>query len=125
VGLALGAVLIGCRASAPPRLDNTAPVAHADDAGHTIVPVPDEPWYRDRTDGRRDECEAPLVAPPPAHFPAPFEACDPRVESYASPPGHSEMHFHYRFFSAALTRARRATAPGTCCYMIWEFPHYD
>ncbi|MCE9577088.1 MAG: hypothetical protein K8W52_28330 [Deltaproteobacteria bacterium] len=115
--------LIGCASSAP-RIEN-APVAPARTGPDTIVPVPEEPWYRDRTEGRRDECEASLATVPPAHFPSPFEACDPHAESYASPPGGNELHFHYRFFSAALTTARRAQAPGVCCYMIWEFPHYE
>jgi hypothetical protein len=82
---------------------------------------PAEPWYRDKTD-RIDECVAPLAAPPREHFPPPFAACDPRVESYASPPGSGALHFHYRYFSAQLTTERRAREPGVCCYMIWEFP---
>ncbi len=114
------AVLLGCGSSAP-RHENRAPVASTPAAGAT-VPLPDEPWYRDRTEFRRDECEPPPSPPPQPHFPAPFEACDPRAESWASPPGGSELHFHYRFFSAALTIARRAATPGVCCYMIWEFP---
>jgi hypothetical protein len=65
---------------------------------------------------------APLAAPPKRHLPAPFESCDPRVESYSSPPKGHELHFHYRYFSAALTTERRAKSPGVCCYMIWEFP---
>lgn len=116
-------------ASAP---DARAPDASAINAGRdpdlaasgTIIPIPAEPWYRDKTDGRRDECEPPQPTVPAAHFPPPFARCDPHAESWASPPGGNELHFHYRFFSAALTSARRAQESGVCCYMIWEFPSY-
>jgi hypothetical protein len=85
------------------------------------VPLPEEPWYADKED-RTDECVAPLPAVPSRHFPRPFEACDPREESYSSPPESGHLHFHYRFFSVALTEKRRRKAPGTCCYMVWQFP---
>ena len=146
------AVLVGCGPSTPMARTSVAPartvadasasVASAADAGvasapntsaepdpelaasGTIIPLPAEPWYRDKTDGRRDECEPSQPTVSPAHFPAPFARCDTHVESYASPPGGNELHFHYRFFSVALTTARRVQEPGVCCYMIWEFPSY-
>lgn len=93
----------------------TAPV------GGTTLPLPKEPWYADKPD-KRDECVAALPSIPAEHLPAPFEACDPRHESWASPPGSPHLHFHYRFFSAALTREERKHAPGICCYMVWAFP---
>ena len=88
------------------------------------LPLPDEPWFHDRDD-RYDDCVAPLGAMPHPHFPAPFATCDPRVESYSSPPTGSELHFHYRYFSAALTTEKRTGSPGVCCYMVWEFPRRD
>lgn len=97
----------------------------ATDGGASValpaVPLPAEPWYRDKAD-RVDECVAPPATPPRPHFPPPFDACDPRAESYTSPPGSGGLHFHYRNFSARLTTERRARDPGVCCYMIWEFP---
>ncbi len=89
--------------------------------GGSVVALPVEPWYRDRAD-RRDDCVAPLATTPRPHFPAPFDTCDPRAESYSSPPTGNSLHFHYRFFSVALTTERRAQSPGVCCYMIWQFP---
>lgn len=85
------------------------------------LPLPEEPWYRDKPE-RRDDCVSELKDAPAEHFPAPFERCDPHAESFSSPPGGGELHFHYRYFSAELTRTRRTGAPRTCCYMVWEFP---
>jgi hypothetical protein len=86
-----------------------------------IVALPKEPWYGNDPD-HTDECVAPLAKTPARHFPAPFDACDTRVESWASPPGSPGLHFHYRNFSVALTREKRKQTPGVCCYMVWEFP---
>jgi hypothetical protein len=90
----------------------------------TELPLPDEPWYRDKPE-HYDECVAPLPTIPAQHFPAPFSACDPRVESFTSPPGGNELHFHYREFSASLTAQRSTASTATCCYMIFEFPRRD
>jgi hypothetical protein len=90
----------------------------------TETPLPDEPWYRDKPE-HYDECVDPLAQVPARHFPAPFSACDPREESFTSPPGGNELHFHYRNFSAALTTKQRASHAATCCYMIFEFPRRD
>jgi hypothetical protein len=117
--LALGCLAFTCkgRASRPaaPTVANTAP------ADASVVPLPKEPWYADKDD-RTDDCVAALPAVPARHFPAPFATCDPREVSYASPPGSPHLHFHYRFFSVALTETHRRAAPDTCCYMVWRFP---
>lgn len=84
------------------------------------MPLPKEPWYSDKPE-RIDECVTPRAVPA-RHFPAPFEACDPREEAWHSPPGGPELHFHYRLFSVTLTTERRKRQPGVCCYLIWEFP---
>ncbi len=107
------------RAATPPSNIAPAPAVAPPDPTAEL-PMPDEPWYRDQPK-RDEECVAPLAQVPPQHFPAPFEACDPHVESFSSPPGGPELHFHYRHFSPALTRAHRASSPTTCCYMIFEF----
>jgi hypothetical protein len=135
-------MLVACTGTEPPRAPT--PVAIAADAAptpeqpaappdaapapalappeqKTELPLPGEPWYRDQAQ-RDEECVAPLAQVPTRHFPAPFEACDPHVEAFASPPGGPELHFHYRDFSPALTREHRASSPTTCCYMIFEFP---
>ncbi len=87
----------------------------------SVLALPEEPWYHDRDD-RTEDCVPALPVPPRPHFPAPFEACDPRAESYTSPPGGGGLHFHYRFFSVDATKAHRAKHPKTCCYLVWEFP---
>ena len=96
-------------------------VACAGGHASTELPLPEEPWYATKPE-HDDECSDPLAQVPAQHFPAPFERCDPTVESFASPPGGSELHFHYREFSVALTKQRRDAKPATCCYMIFEFP---
>jgi len=63
-----------------------------------------------------------LAQAPRPHLSAPFERCDPRVESFTSPPDRQDLHFHYREFSPALTRTQRAVTPDVCCYMTFEFP---
>ena len=113
-------------AADPPAIENAALAPRGNSkTDDSVVPVPDEPWYHDKTEGRRDDCELGAAAMPRPHFPAPFEMCDTHAESWASPPGGNELHFHYRFFSAALTAAQRTRRPGVCCYMVWEFPPRD
>ena len=114
--VALVSLAVACGDRAP----GAAPRNVAAPTGEVLA-LPEEPWYRDKAD-KRDDCVAPMPAIPERHFPSPFEACDPRAESWSSPPGGGELHFHYRYFSVELTRRRRAAAPGTCCYMVWEFP---
>jgi hypothetical protein len=106
----------GGRTEAPRAIANTTPVSPA-----SVIPLPKEPWYADKGE-RTDDCVAAMPALPARHFPAPFETCDPREESFSSPPGSGHLHFHYRLFSVALTTARRGERPGTCCYMVWAFP---
>jgi len=120
--LACGLLAIACadRAAGPTAQSGVISNATPPHAG-SVVALPEEPWYRDKPD-RTDDCVVALPAVPPSHFPPPFETCDPRAESYASPPSSSHLHFHYRFFSVALTEARRRKTPGTCCYMVWAFP---
>lgn len=108
-------------AVAPPEPEPAETAPPPETETETELPLPGEPWYRDQAE-RDEECVAPLAQVPARHFPAPFEACDPHVESFATPPGGPELHFHYRDFSPALTRAHRASSPMTCCYMIFEFP---
>lgn len=91
------------------------------DAPTDVLTLPEEPWYHDRPDHTED-CVAALPVTPRPHFPAPFETCDPRAESFASPPGSGGLHFHYRFFSVDATKAHRVQHPKTCCYLVWEFP---
>ena len=79
-----------------------------------------EPWFHDKPDAYA-VCAAPTAAPTVA-LPAPYERCEGAEVGWASPPGGNELHFHYRAFSPAVTAARRAAAPGVCCYLIWEFP---
>lgn len=108
---------------------SSAPDASVDDASTAadvavdpnVLALPEEPWYRDKPDHTED-CVAELTRPPRPHLPAPFAACDPRAESFTSPPGGGGLHFHYRFFSVAATTAHRAQHPKTCCYLVWEFP---
>lgn len=100
-----------------------APSASAAAGDGSTMALPEEPWFHDKSD-RYDDCVAPLATPPRPHFPSPYAACDTHVESYASPPTGSELHFHYRYFSAALTTQKRASKPGVCCYMVWEFPRH-
>jgi hypothetical protein len=86
-----------------------------------VVALPEEPWFHDKAE-RRDECVPPLSTTPSPHFAAPFDRCDTRSESFTSPPGGTELHFHYRAFSAGLTLQTRSKQPAVCCYMIYEFP---
>jgi hypothetical protein len=117
VALVSLAVACGDRNTAPPPRNVAASTGD-------VVALPEEPWYRDKTE-KRDDCVAPLPAIPAKHFPSPFAFCDPRAESWSSPPNSGGLHFHYRYFSVELTKARRRKAPATCCYMIWEFPRRD
>ena len=100
---------IGC-ADRSPAIEppSRAPISNAaaPTGDTTMLPLPEEPWYRDKAE-QRDDCVEPLPAIPPRHFPQPFDTCDPQAESYSSPAGSGELHFHYRFFSVALTQARR------------------
>ncbi|NOU34652.1 MAG: hypothetical protein HOO96_42725, partial [Polyangiaceae bacterium] len=113
----------GLEASVSPAPEVDASVDAAVDVAvdASVLALPEEPWYHDRPDHTED-CVAALPVAPRPHFPAPFEACDPRAESFTSPPGGGGLHFHYRFFSAAATTAHRAQHPKTCCYLVWEFP---
>jgi hypothetical protein len=88
--------------------------------GGKIVPLPEEPWYLDKPE-RYNDCSVP-GARPASHFPAPFETCDSREESWSSPPGSHHLHFHYRYFSVSVTTEKRRASPGACCYAVWEFP---
>ena len=110
-------------ASAASSAATSASAASSAADDRSIAALPEEPWFHDRED-RDDDCVAPAAAMPRPHFPPPFAMCDPRAESYASPPSGSSLHFHYRFFSVALTAEKRAKSPGVCCYMVWEFPRH-
>lgn len=125
-----GVVLaVACGAAAPPaqppgpsntpRADEPVPARAeptvADEAG-----APPEPWFHDKDDAYA-ECTTP-PATVRVRLPAPYDQCDGVAEGWASPPGGNELHFHYREFSAATTRARRDEIPDVCCYLIWEFP---
>jgi hypothetical protein len=104
------------RAPAPANASATpTPVAPT-----PVAPTPPEPWFHDKPDAYA-VCAAPTAAPTVA-LPAPYERCEGAEVGWASPPGGNELHFHYRAFSPAVTAARRAAAPGVCCYLIWEFP---
>ncbi|MBK9034911.1 MAG: hypothetical protein IPL61_27215 [Myxococcales bacterium] len=106
-----------CGAGAP----RARPPSNAARADRPPAPAaPPEPWFHDKAEAF-DECVAPEAAPAVA-LPPPFERCDGTEESWSSPPGGGELHFHYREFSAAVTNARRAGGPEVCCYLIWEFP---
>lgn len=89
--------------------------------GGTTVALPKEPWFLDKPE-RYDDCGV-AGNQPASHFPAPFETCDSREESWSSPPGSHHLHFHYRRFSVSVTTERRKSNPGACCYAIWEFPN--
>jgi hypothetical protein len=104
-----------------PTVDGGAALDATTDAGAVTIPLPEEPWYRDKAETYED-CVEPLTTPRARHFPPPFELCDPRAE-IINPQGGS-AHFHYRKFSQERTTARRATRAGTCCYLIWEFPRH-
>ena len=84
-------------------------------------PLPEEPWFADKED-RSEECLSPPATLATPVFPVPFERCEERSISYATPPPGPHLHFYYRSFSAALTTLRRKQEPGVCCYMIWAFP---
>lgn len=118
-------VAVDTAARGPNALDGSVSLVSALDAAvdapTDALALPEEPWYHDNPEHTED-CVPALSAPPRPHFPAPFEACDPRAESYSSPPGGGGLHFHYRFFSVAATTAQRAQHPKTCCYLVWEFP---
>ncbi len=90
------------------------------DAGS--IPLPDEPWFHDKPEAYED-CVAPLVKTPTPHLAPPFERCDPRSQ-VVNPQVGGSAHFHYRSFSAQRTNARRASSPGVCCYLIFEFPRH-
>lgn len=95
----------------PTRTESTA----ADDAD-----APPEPWFHDKDDAYEECVAAPATVR--VALPAPYDRCDGTAQAWASPPGGNELHFHYRAFSAAVTRARREQVPDVCCYVIWEFP---
>ena len=134
----LALLIVGCeRTAPPPRPTALAPAAFRDAAPEVstpstpdaailsiaeVVAVPREPWYRDKSEHTED-CVPPLANSPQPHFPDPFRFCDPRAESFASPPTSAGLHFHYRYFSAQLTALQRQRSPGVCCYMVFEFPH--
>ncbi len=123
VGLAvLFGVVSACgSASPPPVVGNTSGLgAGAPEPRPPEPPGPPEPWFRDKPEAY-DEC-VPASDAPAVPLPAPFDRCDGTEESWSSPPGGGELHFHYRAFSAAFTRARRAGSADVCCYAVWEFP---
>jgi hypothetical protein len=126
-GIGADAVATDAATPSAPSASDTNIVAAPNrgvDAGGAIVALPPEPWYRDKPEHSED-CVPPLATVLARHFPAPFDTCDPRAESYSSPPKGGELHFHYRFFSVALTRQQRAASPDVCCYMVWEFPRHN
>lgn len=104
----------------PPIVRDKKPPA----LGPGEMAVPEEPWYRDKPETYR-VCVAASATPPVPHFPAPFEGCDTRSESFTEPPGGNSLHFHYKDFSAAETTAARATDPNACCYLVYEFPRSE
>ena len=116
--------------SAPPVIANTPPpvdAAPAVDAAPPVVsrgttPLPAEPWYAGKPNAYADCAVTP--AGPASTFVAPFDTCPVVAESWASPPGGSELHFHYLYFSPAASTAARATDPTACCYLIFEFPRH-
>ena len=124
------AVLSACRSSPPPPAVANAPAATVSPATPAPAPAtaarsptdPPEPWYLDQPEAYAD-CVPPSDAPA-TPLPAPFERCDGTAEGWASPPGGNELHFHYREFSASVTRERRARDPDICCYLVFEFPHF-
>ncbi|MBL9019931.1 MAG: hypothetical protein JNL83_37445 [Myxococcales bacterium] len=97
----------------------SVPVASAPGPGEIALPA--EPWYRDQPERYRVCVEA-AATPPSPHFPAPFDRCDTRSESYTQPPGGNSLHFHYKDFSVAETTAERAKNLNACCYLVFEFP---
>ena len=105
----------------PPIIRNTKP---PEAAPSVEIKLPEEPWYRDKPERYR-VCVAESEAVPASHFPSPFERCDPTSESFTSPPGGNELHFHYKNFSVAETTAERARTPNACCYLVYEFPRRD
>ncbi len=115
-------VTVAAPASSPEPIASP-PASATRDAGAApdVLGLPVEPWYRDKPE-HSEECVAELAEAPLPHFPAPFEACDTRNESWSSPPGRGGLHFHYRGFSVAATTAHREQHPKTCCYLVWEFP---
>ncbi len=104
----------------PPIVRDKKPPA----PGPGEMAVPAEPWYADKAERYR-VCVAAATTPPAPHFPAPFEGCDTRSESFTEPPGGNSLHFHYKDFSAAETTAERATNPNACCYLVFEFPRSE
>ncbi len=109
--------------SAPPSVTAVASQAATAPSASALPqpPPPPEPWFANKPD-HTEECLLPPATLATPIFPAPFERCEARTISYATPPPGPELHFHYRSFSAALTSERRAREPGVCCYMSWAFP---
>ena len=103
-----------------PIVRDTKPPAPAALAPGEIA-VPAEPWYHDKPERYR-VCVDAAATPPSPHFPAPFDRCDTRSESFTEPPGGNSLHFHYKDFSVAETTAERAKNPNACCYLVFEFP---
>lgn len=105
----------------PPIVRDKKPAAAP---GPGEVALPAEPWYHDKPERYR-VCVAAAATPPVPHFPAPFEGCDTRSESFTEPPGGNSLHFHYKDFSVAETTAEREKTPGACCYLVFEFPRSE
>ena len=130
------ALVAACGAAAPPSPPPSpsnapsatarapAPTSTEPTATATVTAIeagaPPEPWFHDKDDAF-EECITPPATVRVA-LPAPYDRCDGAAEAWSSPPGGNELHFHYRAFSAAVTRARRDQTPDVCCYLIWEFP---